>query len=233
MFGPMLYNWGYSNYYNPYYGGYGGNTVVAAADRLRLLATDQSADGGRRTKQSFPSAMTTFRIAPAKPSRRAIMRGRLTWSTRHEDDTERRSSAPVSRGLCLFALKRYDEAAATLYAVLWVGPGWDWTTLISFYGDPETYTEQLRALRLSVSQNPSRTAAVCLAYQYLTEGHAEAAIRQLQIVTSLQPKDHRGAVGSAAPKKLTRRPAATDAATGLQPGAAATTPAVSDTPAPA
>ena len=32
MFGPMLYNWGYSNYYNPYYGGGGygggGNAVV-------------------------------------------------------------------------------------------------------------------------------------------------------------------------------------------------------------
>ena len=45
----------------------------------------------------------------------------------------------------LFALKRYDEAAAALYAVLSVGPGWDWTTLISLYADPETYTQQLRA----------------------------------------------------------------------------------------
>ena len=30
MYGPMLYNYGYSNYSNPYYGGgYGGNTLVA------------------------------------------------------------------------------------------------------------------------------------------------------------------------------------------------------------
>ena len=50
------------------------------------------------------------------------------------------------RALALFALGRYDEAAAALYAVLSVGPGWDWSTLISLYGNPETYTQQLRAL---------------------------------------------------------------------------------------
>ncbi len=50
------------------------------------------------------------------------------------------------RALCLFALGRYDEAAATLYAVLSVGPGWDWTTLISLYPNVDAYTTQLRAL---------------------------------------------------------------------------------------
>ena len=63
------------------------------------------------------------------------------------------------RALCLFALKRYDEAAAVLYAVLSVGPGWDWTTLISLYGDPETYTQQLRALESYCSQHPQSAAA--------------------------------------------------------------------------
>ena len=36
------------------------------------------------------------------------------------------------RALCLFALKQYDQAAGTLYAVLSAGPGWDWTTLSDF-----------------------------------------------------------------------------------------------------
>ena len=94
------------------------------------------------------------------------------------------------RALCLFALKRYDEAAAVLYAVLSVGPGWDWTTLISLYGDPETYTQQLRALESYCSQHPQSAAArFVLAYHYLTQGHAEAAVRQLKIVQQLQPKD--------------------------------------------
>ncbi len=44
MYGPMLNNWGYSNYNNPYYGGgygYGGNVASRAADRLRLFAADR------------------------------------------------------------------------------------------------------------------------------------------------------------------------------------------------
>jgi hypothetical protein len=92
--------------------------------------------------------------------------------------------------LCLFALKRYDEAAAVLYTVLTAGPGWDWTTLISLYADPETYTQQLRALENYCSQNSQSAAGrFVLAYHYLTEGHADAAVRQLKIVAALQPKD--------------------------------------------
>ena len=39
------------------------------------------------------------------------------------------------RSLACFALKQYKEAAAGAYAVLSAGPGWDWTTLSSFYPD--------------------------------------------------------------------------------------------------
>ena len=85
------------------------------------------------------------------------------------------------RALTLFALKRYDEAAAPLYAVLSVGPGWDWTTLISLYADPETYTQQLRALESLLHPEPESAAAhFVLAYQYLTEEHAEAAVRAVE-----------------------------------------------------
>ena len=50
------------------------------------------------------------------------------------------------RGLTLFALGRYKEAAAAEYAVLSAGPGWDWTTLSGLYPNVDVYTEQLRAL---------------------------------------------------------------------------------------
>jgi hypothetical protein len=74
--------------------------------------------------------------------------------------------------------------------VLSVGPGWDWTTLISLYADPETYTQQLRALEEFTKQN-SNSAAVhfVLAYHYLTGEHADAAVRQLKFELTLQPKD--------------------------------------------
>ena len=42
--------------------------------------------------------------------------------------------------LVFFAQGKYDQAAAPLYAVLSVGPGWDWTTLSGMYPDVDTYT---------------------------------------------------------------------------------------------
>ena len=94
------------------------------------------------------------------------------------------------RALCLFALGRYDEAAATLYAVLSVGPGWDWTTLIGLYPSVDVYTAQLRALEdYCDGHADSATARFVLAYHYLTEGHTDAAVGMLKEVVALKPGD--------------------------------------------
>jgi tetratricopeptide (TPR) repeat protein len=94
------------------------------------------------------------------------------------------------RAQVLIALGRYDDAAAALYGVLSVGPGWDWTTLISLYPDAETYTAQQRALEKSVRTDPESAAPrFVLAYLYLTEGQNSAAEEQLRAVTQLQPGD--------------------------------------------
>jgi hypothetical protein len=99
-------------------------------------------------------------------------------------------AASEFRGLALFALQRYKEAAGTLYAVLSVGPGWDWTTLSSFYPDVDVYTEQLRALEQYVNANRnSAEARFVLAYQYLTCGQTAAAEAQFKAVVELNPKD--------------------------------------------
>jgi tetratricopeptide (TPR) repeat protein len=94
------------------------------------------------------------------------------------------------RSLVLFALKNYREAAAAAYAVLSAGPGWDWTTLSSLYGNAADYTTQLRALEANVKQNPkSSDSRFLLAYHYLTIGHPEAAKSQLREVDKLTPND--------------------------------------------
>jgi tetratricopeptide (TPR) repeat protein len=93
------------------------------------------------------------------------------------------------RALCLFALKEYKQAAETLYTVLAAGPGWDWATMISLYPDVATYTAQLRALESFHKANPnSAEASFVLAYQYLVQGHLDAAIRQLENVAKLLPE---------------------------------------------
>ena len=94
------------------------------------------------------------------------------------------------RGLTLFALKRYQEAAGAVYAVMSVGPGWDWTTLSSLYPNVDVYTEQLRALEEYARNNPkSAESHFLLAYNYLTCGYNDAAAKQLKEVVSLNPKD--------------------------------------------
>jgi tetratricopeptide (TPR) repeat protein len=93
------------------------------------------------------------------------------------------------RALCLFALKDYKQAAATLYVVLAAGPGWDWETMRYFYPDVSTYTEQLRALEASWKDNPrSAESGFVLAYHYLVLGYVDAAIGQLEDVVKRLPE---------------------------------------------
>jgi tetratricopeptide (TPR) repeat protein len=94
------------------------------------------------------------------------------------------------RALCLFALKQYEQAAGTLYAVLSAGPGWDWTTLIGLYPSVDVYTEQLRALEdFRAAHLDSAPARFVLAYHYLTQGHTENAVEELKELVKLQPSD--------------------------------------------
>jgi tetratricopeptide (TPR) repeat protein len=94
------------------------------------------------------------------------------------------------RGLVLFALQRYKEAAAPIYAVLSMGPGWDWTTLSGFYPDVDVYATQLRDLEKYVNANPNvAEARFLLAYQYMTCGHNDAAAAQFKAAVMLNPKD--------------------------------------------
>ena len=94
------------------------------------------------------------------------------------------------RGLVLFALGRYKEAAAADYAVLSAGPGWDWTTLSALYPNVDVYTAQLRALEQYAKSHPAASEAkFLLAENYLTCGYTDAAAAQLKEVVQLDPKD--------------------------------------------
>jgi tetratricopeptide (TPR) repeat protein len=94
------------------------------------------------------------------------------------------------RALVMFAQGKYKEAAAGLYSVLAVGPGWDWTTLSSLYPNVDTYTKQLRSLEAYVSQHPQATdARFVLAYHYLTTGSKDGATAQLKQLYAMMPQD--------------------------------------------
>jgi hypothetical protein len=94
------------------------------------------------------------------------------------------------RALTLFAQKKYKEAAATLYAVLWAGPGWNKDTMATLYPNWDTYTRQVRALEAYLKAHPDEGYAhFLLAYHYLVVGSMDQAIAQLKEVVRLDPKD--------------------------------------------
>jgi tetratricopeptide (TPR) repeat protein len=94
------------------------------------------------------------------------------------------------RALVLFAQKNYKDAAAGIYAVLAVGPGWNWDTLSGLYTKPATYTKQLRTLEAYVRDNPTAIdGRFLLAYHYLVLGSVPDAVKQLKEFEKLVPKD--------------------------------------------
>jgi tetratricopeptide (TPR) repeat protein len=94
------------------------------------------------------------------------------------------------RALVLFAQKKYKDAAAGFYAVLSVGPGWNWETLSGLYAKPETYTKQLRALEAYVHDHAKAAdGRFLLAYHYLVLGSVPEAVKQLKEFERLVPKD--------------------------------------------
>jgi tetratricopeptide (TPR) repeat protein len=189
LFGPMLYNWGYSSYYNPYYsaGGYGRTAIVQPIVYNYAQPIDATTPPPEDT-------VTTQAMSAFDQAREAFRQGDYSRALDVTDQALRQVPNDPTlhefRALVLYALGRYDEAAAALYAVLSVGPGWDWSTMIGLYANPDTYTQQLRALENDIAKNP-RSAAdrFVLAYQYLTMGHIPQATAELKDVVTLQPKD--------------------------------------------
>jgi tetratricopeptide (TPR) repeat protein len=94
------------------------------------------------------------------------------------------------RALCLFARKKYAEAAAALYAVLAAGPGLDWKSMSALYPDNDTYTAQLRALEQYVKDNPKDPQGrFLLGYHYTVLDDRASAAEQFRFAAKLQPKD--------------------------------------------
>ena len=94
------------------------------------------------------------------------------------------------RALVLFAQGKYKEAASGIYAVLAVGPGWNWETMSGLYANPDTYTKQLRALEAYVRQNLNAAdGRFLLAYHYLVLNSIPQAVTELKEFEKLVPKD--------------------------------------------
>lgn len=178
---------GYSSYDNPYY------TAPVVVDNTTYDYSQPIVTGGGvADSDQSPTDDAASQLLDA--ARDAFMQGEYdTALQRVNEAIAKNPNEPVMhefRSLCCFALKQYKDAAAAAYAVLSLGPGWDWTTLISLYPKPDEYTKQLRALEDYVDAHPKEAdVRFLLAYQYLTCGHNDSAARQLKEVVRLSPKD--------------------------------------------
>jgi tetratricopeptide (TPR) repeat protein len=202
--GSSFYNWGYASYMNPYYA----EEAVA-----QPIIIEQTVGGGEPQAvtvppysydysqpidtQSAPPAAEVADPAVAKfdSARVAFTNGDYAGALQLTDEALKvlpnDATLHEFRGLVLFAAGKYELAAGPLYAVLAVGPGWDWTTMVSLYPNADVYTAQLRKLEAFVKANPnSASARFVLAYHYMTEGHTEEAVAQFKAVVTLAPQDN-------------------------------------------
>lgn len=186
MVGPPLtpWAWGYWPYYNPYYSGpiVVEGTTIDYSQPIVLAPTPNETATKDQAMEMLSTARELFRQGDYAQA-----------MTQCDKAIAKQPNDPVLhefRGLVQFALRQYKEAAGTVYAVLSVGPGWDWTTLHGFYPHVDVYTEQLRALEDFVRTNPDQPEArFLLAYHYMTCGHNDAAAEQFRAIVKLNSSD--------------------------------------------
>jgi hypothetical protein len=225
--GSVASTWMSTSYSNPYYA-----TVVAAQPAQATVVYDYSrpinvaaappdASVTESTEQVFSAARDAFMAGDYQRA--------LDLSDQVLKATPDASVVHEFRAMCLFALKRFDEAAAVDYAVLTAGPGWNWSTMSGLYSGVDVYTDQLRALEAYARANPNSTSAhFLLGYHYMVQGHQEAAVAQFEAVVQLQPDEKLSAQFVKALKK-----AAEPAPTAIAAAPAAARPTATPAQAPA
>ena len=194
-YGSPCYAWGYSSYVNPYYVSSVMQPVPVVLDSGGALAYSYDysmpieVQGTPAAPEVVSQAMTPFDQARAAFARsdygQALLLVDQALVKLPQD-----ANLHEFRALTLFAQGRYEDAASVLYAVLSVGPGWNWPTLIGLYSDPNVYTQQVRALEAFRNTHLEQAAPrFVLAYHYLAQGHEDAAIAELKSVVKNQPDD--------------------------------------------
>jgi tetratricopeptide (TPR) repeat protein len=201
--GSSFYNWGLASYANPYY---------AEEAMVQPIVIEQTVEGGEPQTVTVPAYSYDYgqpidtqstpppaevadpAVAKFDSARAAFGTGDYAGALQLTDEALKALPNDATlhefRALVLFAVGKYDLAAGPLYAVLSVGPGWDWPTMAGLYPNIDVYTSQLRKLEAFVTANPRSPAGrFVLAYHYLTQDHTDTAAAQFKEVVALAPQD--------------------------------------------
>jgi tetratricopeptide (TPR) repeat protein len=188
------YQFGYSDYSNPYYEE---SMPISYAEPIVNVAVEQVQqvqEPAAQAASDLPPGVPAEGVSKFDQARAAFLEGRYEEALKLTDAAvakmPRDAVLHEFRSLVLFALGRYAESAAAIHAVLDVGPGWDWKTLGTLYPSVDEYTKQLRALEAARDANPKAAELVfLLGYHYLTCDYKDQALQMFKRAKELRPKD--------------------------------------------
>lgn len=184
--------WGYSNPYAS--GGGGGGSYDYSEPLVQYAEPVATTDPNAAAVPPSQPAPTDEGMAAFEEARTAFYGGDYAGALTKLDTTLKTMPHDTVvhefRSLVLFALKKYPESAAAVYAVLSAGPGWDWTTMSSLYPNVAAYTDHLRALEdFTKANSKSADAHFLLGYHYQAAGHDESALKQFKLAQTQLPDD--------------------------------------------
>jgi hypothetical protein len=221
---PGYYDYGYGPYYGDLYGSYydtgtvpyvASSDVVPSEDATPVASPieENQPEGSEvdnqtsQTSDFFSEALTAFREGDYGNATRLAGHAAI--------DDPRNPDVHTLAMLGLFAMGEYRGAAIEAHAVAAMGKIPDWPKIFGLYENVGPYTEQLRKLEKFVKENPSAAEGrFLLGFQYMMEGHKEAAKVQLTEALKLTPKDtlasklltQEGGTLPTSPTRLTERP---------------------------
>lgn len=189
--GRLAYDTGYYTYYNPYVAPpvTTRTTVIRYAEPITVVASNSEPE-----TEEIATTNAEKATAAMDRARAAFSSGDYVSSLGAVDEAISHTPGDQVlhefRALSLFALGRYNDAAGVLNPVLASGPGWDWDTLIGFYGNADDYTDQFRKLEDYVVANPDAPEPhFLLGYHYLVGENLVEAHAMFDQVVALQPAD--------------------------------------------
>jgi hypothetical protein len=172
--GPFYYDYGYYDYWPPYY-----SVSIVNSPRTEAVVREEP---NSATSGYFDDAREAFQNGNYRETLRLAEHAAV--------DNPQDPAAHELISLALFALKDYRGAAMKAHAALSLGPAINWQTLFAYYGNAETYTTQLRALEGFVRDNPKTPEGhFLLGYHYIMIGHPDMAKKQLEAAVAITPTD--------------------------------------------
>ncbi|HQR07707.1 MAG TPA: tetratricopeptide repeat protein [Gemmatales bacterium] len=189
----MAYMSGYSAYSNPYYVS-GGDSSAVYDYSQPIIDTSYVASSAESTEPLPPSPEQAEALKTFDQARAAFKENNYQQALSLTDKALKKMPKDAImhefRGLTLFSMGKYQQAAEALYGVLAVTPGMDWTTMNSLYANLDEYTRCQRSLEEYVEADPTSSAGYFLLYYlYQAGGYNQAALNMIKKVTELNPKD--------------------------------------------